>query len=46
MEIINTQNPIKVFVKEMNKWARQFHLKSTKFSNPHGLADKGNHSTA
>jgi len=22
MEIINTQNPIKVFVKEMNKWAR------------------------
>ncbi len=30
----------------MNKVARQFHLKQTKYSNPHGLADKGNQSTA
>jgi serine-type D-Ala-D-Ala carboxypeptidase (penicillin-binding protein 5/6) len=26
--------------------ARTFHLKNTQFTNPHGLADKGNHSTA
>ena len=36
----------RLFVKEMNKLARQFHLKQTRYSNPHGLADKGNHSTA
>ncbi len=36
-----------VFVKEMNRTAvSTFHLKSTSFTNPHGLADKGNHSTA
>jgi D-alanyl-D-alanine carboxypeptidase len=34
-------------VKEMNKTAvNTFHLKCTSFTNPHGLADKGNHSTA
>jgi D-alanyl-D-alanine carboxypeptidase (penicillin-binding protein 5/6) len=36
-----------VFVKEMNRTAiSAFHLKQTSFTNPHGLADKGNHSTA
>ncbi len=35
-----------IFVKEMNRYVNVFHLKSTKFSNPHGLADKGNRSTA
>lgn len=39
-------SPIAVFVKEMNRFVKVFHLKNTKFSNPHGLADKGNRSTA
>ena len=30
----------------MNRYVRQFHLKNTRFTNPHGLADKGNRSTA
>ena len=31
----------------MNRTAiSAFHLKQTSFTNPHGLADKGNHSTA
>ncbi len=30
----------------MNKMAKSFHLKNTQFTNPHGLADKGTHSTA
>jgi serine-type D-Ala-D-Ala carboxypeptidase (penicillin-binding protein 5/6) len=33
-------------VKEMNLYATKLHLKSTKYTNPHGLADKANHSTA
>lgn len=34
------------FIKEMNKTAASLGLKSTKFSNPHGLSDKANRSTA
>lgn len=34
------------FVKEMNKTSASLGLKSTKFSNPHGLSDKANRSTA
>jgi D-alanyl-D-alanine carboxypeptidase (penicillin-binding protein 5/6) len=30
----------------MNRHVKAFHLKQTRFTNPHGLADKGNHSTA
>lgn len=30
----------------MNRQVKAFHLKQTRFTNPHGLADKGNHSTA
>jgi len=30
----------------MNRFVKAFHLKNTKFTNPHGLADKGNRSTA
>lgn len=30
----------------MNRFVKTFHLKNTRFSNPHGLADKGNRSTA
>jgi D-alanyl-D-alanine carboxypeptidase len=45
--ISRTNNPMSIFVKEMNKTAvSSFHLKQTSFTNPHGLADKGNHSTA
>ena len=38
--------PIAIFVKEMNRFTKSFHLKNTKFTNPHGLADRGNRSTA
>jgi D-alanyl-D-alanine carboxypeptidase len=34
------------FVREMNKLAYKNHLRSTVYTNPHGLADKANHSTA
>lgn len=34
------------FVKEMNKLSKTLSLKNTSFSNPHGLSDKGNRSTA
>jgi D-alanyl-D-alanine carboxypeptidase len=40
------EQPIKIFVKEMNKHVQRLHLKNTKFTNPHGLSDKGNRSTA
>lgn len=36
----------RLFIKEMNVTARKLCLKSTNFTNPHGLSDKGNHSTA
>jgi hypothetical protein len=42
----NQSSPIGVFVKEMNRTVISFHLKNTRFTNPHGLADKGNRSTA
>jgi D-alanyl-D-alanine carboxypeptidase (penicillin-binding protein 5/6) len=35
-----------LFVKEMNILANKLHLKGTRYANPHGLADKANHSTA
>lgn len=44
--IDNSNSPIAVFVKEMNRTVISFHLKNTRFTNPHGLADKGNRSTA
>ena len=30
----------------MNQMAKKIHMKSTHYTNPHGLADKANHSTA
>jgi D-alanyl-D-alanine carboxypeptidase (penicillin-binding protein 5/6) len=30
----------------MNLMALKLHLKTTRYTNPHGLADKANHSTA
>ena len=35
-----------LFVKEMNKMVHQLHMKSTCYTNPHGLSDAANHSTA
>ena len=47
------QSPIKcpsvgtsAFIKVMNKTARKVHMRNTNYANPHGLADKSNHSTA
>ena len=37
---------IGLFVKKMNGMCHKMHLKSTCYTNPHGLADKANHSTA
>ena len=38
---------IDTFVKEMNRVAKNFvHLRRTNYTNPHGLADRSNHSTA
>lgn len=40
-------NPsIALFIKEMNLMAQKLHMKGTKYTNPHGLSDKANHSTA
>jgi len=35
-----------VFIREMNITAKKLHLKTTRYANPHGLADKANHSSA
>ena len=35
-----------LFVKEMNQTATKLRLTQTKYTNPHGLSDKANHSTA
>ena len=40
------KKPYSPFVREMNVTAQKFFLRSTFFTNPHGLSDKGNHSTA
>ena len=37
---------VSYFVKVMNKTARRLHMRLTNYANPHGLADKSNHSTA
>ena len=34
------------FVKVMNKTARRVGMKNSNYANPHGLADKANHSSA
>ena len=40
------KSSISMFVKRMNSMCHKLHLKSTCYTNPHGLADKANHSTA
>jgi len=44
--IIETGDPVSEFVSEMNALAKRMHLKASRFSNPHGLADRSNKSTA
>ena len=46
MENEMQKSSIKLFVKQMNKMCLKLHLKNTYYTNPHGLADKANHSTA
>lgn len=44
-----SQKPTKsfsLFVKEMNLMAQRYHMKNTQYTNPHGLSDAANHSTA
>ena len=38
-------NPVQEFVKEMNKMAQKLSLKSSSYTNPHGLSEKSNKST-
>jgi D-alanyl-D-alanine carboxypeptidase (penicillin-binding protein 5/6) len=40
------KNPMLCFVEEMNRTSHFLGLRSTKYANPHGLAVKGNKSTA
>lgn len=42
----NSVKPVKHFVLEMNKLMKELHLSSSHFSNPHGLMQKNNLSTA
>ena len=42
----STSDPYKVFVGAMNKLAGKLNLRHTTFSNPHGLSDKANKSSA
>ena len=41
-----TKSSTSLFLKKMNNMCHKLHLKSTCYTNPHGLADKANHSTA
>jgi D-alanyl-D-alanine carboxypeptidase len=42
----NSVKPVKHFILEMNKIAKELHLPSSSFANPHGLMQKKNLSTA
>ena len=43
---IPSDQPMKYFIQEMNRYARALGLESTNFANPHGLSHKNNKSTA
>lgn len=43
---ISDMNPIEVFIKYMNRLSHKFGLLKSSFTNPNGLADRGNKSTA
>lgn len=42
----NSKNNMGIFIKEMNIMAKKLHMKQTNYTNPHGLSEKSNHSTA
>lgn len=42
---IESYNNTEIFIKQMNKTCKIKKLLNTTFSNPHGLADKGNKSS-
>ena len=43
---MQSDQPMKYFLQEMNRYARAFGLDSTNYANPHGLSHKNNKSTA
>lgn len=43
---IPSDQPMKYFIQEMNRYGRALGLESTNFANPHGLSHKNNKSTA
>ena len=43
---IPSDQPMKYFIQEMNRYARALGLESTNFANPHGLSHKNNKATA
>lgn len=45
-EEITCKTPVKYFIREMNRYARDIGLSDTIFANPHGLMHKYNRSTA
>lgn len=45
-ETLNINDPLKYFIHEMNKVAKELKLYNTQFANPHGLMNRCNKSTA
>ncbi len=43
---VSKNNTMGLFIKEMNIMAKKLHMKQTTYTNPHGLSEKANHSTA
>lgn len=43
---MQSDQPMKYFLQEMNRYARALGLESTNYANPHGLSHKNNKSTA
>jgi len=43
---IKVKNPVRYFVREMNKTAKELGMTNTHYANPHGLCNKYNRSTA
>lgn len=43
---MTSDQPIKYFLQEMNRYARALGLESTNYANPHGLSHNNNKSTA
>ncbi|MGN6378823.1 MAG: D-alanyl-D-alanine carboxypeptidase family protein [Gaiellales bacterium] len=43
---VHRSGSVHAFVRLMNTWAKRLHLADTRYSNPSGIYDSGNHSTA